>query len=166
MDELTLQKRLNEKFDEYVFFKNSREPYANLKLLGDVYNCALTLDKSKKFQWLERLRKEEQLSDSQIQIVLAGLENTVGVVEHLLSCFEVWIFEELVLLLTERIEVDLVKAVLEEIWHLETNIDLKEIDEKILEISMAKASKTPFKSAVNSIRKYSEMSITNRWLNK
>ncbi|HEX9927374.1 MAG TPA: hypothetical protein VGB02_02395 [Pyrinomonadaceae bacterium] len=164
MDELFLQNLIDEKFDKYLLFINAGGPYAAIKILGEVYNCISRLDKSKQFQWLERLR-EEQLSESQIQIVIGELEEDVKTIEHLLSCFEVWIVEELILILGLRMEVDLVIAVLEEIWYQQTNIDLKTIDERILEISMAEDSKRPFKAAVSSIRKNWGMPITNQWLN-
>lgn len=159
----TLEKRLNEKFEEYALFLYGGSLYSAIIKAGEIYNCALPLERKRKQEWIDLLRREK-LPKTEIQTITIELEEDVKIIQHLLSNFDVWIVEELILILMKRIEVDLVLVVLREIWYEEINIDLTTVDEKILQRSQANESKRQFTAAVKSVKKNWGMPITNKWL--
>jgi len=162
-DKSTLEKRLNEKFEEFILFFNLGGPYSSIKILGELYNCVLKLDKTIQPEWLERIR-DVCFSEVQLQIIVDELEKDIKNIERLLSIFNVWIEEEIVLILTLRIEVELISNVLTFIGYNKVSADFSSIDEKILQISQAEDSKRAFSESVSLIKKNWGMPITNKWL--
>lgn len=158
-----LEKRLNEKFEEYLFFLKGGGIYRAVVILGEICNCISKLNKTKQSEWTKRLN-DNKLSELQFQSIIVEVESEIKEIKRLLSIFNVWIVEEIVLILTLRIQVDLVIAVLNEMGYQEANIDLYDTDEKILRISKAEASKRPFTESVNLIKKNWGMPLTNKWL--
>jgi hypothetical protein len=152
MNEFDLKKLLNEKFSEYMFFKSYEDTLGAFFRLGEIYNCVPRLEKEERSHWLEVIRKEK-LNEQQIQLIKSDLERKVKEMEKLLAVFSDWIFEEIVLILTIRIYVDLAIALLNELGYLEESFDLKDIDAGIRDISKSKSSKHDFEASVNSIRK-------------
>lgn len=70
-------------------------------------------------------------------MIVDELEKDIKNIERLLSIFNVWIEEEIVLILTLRIEVELISDVLTFIGYNKVSADFSSIDEKILQISEA-----------------------------
>lgn len=165
MNEFDLEKRLNEKFQEYMIFLHGGGIYPAIQILAGINNCIPKLKKTEQNKWLKLLHSEKIDKDS-LQIIMSELRKDIYEIKRLLSIFNVWIVEELVLVLTLRIQVDLVIALLDEMNLLIEDIDLQNIDKKILEISIANKSKLPFKSSVNLINKNWGLPIRNKWLDK
>jgi len=161
---LDLEERLNEKYSEYVLFKRGGSQYRAVQLLGEIYNCVPKLDKKKQVKWLKCVRKE-RLDKHSFQEIIAKLERDIREIKRLLSIFDVWIVEEIVFIMTLKIQVDLVIAVFEEVGYEEINISLTNIDKKISQISRGETSKRPFAESIKLIRKNWGMPISNKWLN-
>lgn len=158
-----LEKKLDEKFEEYRCFLRGEGIYRAMVILGEIYNCIPKLDRIKQIKWTKRIHNV-RLNEHQLQSIIIKAKGEIREIERLLSIFNVWIVEEIVLILTLKIQVDLVIAVLNEMGYREADINLYAIDEKILQISKAEASKRPFAESVNLINKNWGMPLTNRWL--
>lgn len=163
MKQFDLKKQLDAQFDEYMYFKDYNDTLGAFFRLSQIYNCIPRLEKKEQSRWLKIVRKET-LNQEQIQLIKTNLEGHVEHMERLLSAFSDWIFEDIVLLLTIRIYMDLATDLLKEFGYLNEEFDLKDIDENIQDISKTKSGKSEFISAVKSIRRNQPLPINNTWL--
>lgn len=157
---------LNQKYDEYLFFMHGKDYYHAIQLLGEIYNCLSLLSNPKQKEWLNKLHNET-ISEIAIKKIESEVTNDIRMLKRLISAKNSFLFEEMVLILTRRIQVDLVLFVLREIGidEMSTNKkDLADLDEEINIISKMQRNKEEFNYAIKSIKKNWGIPIINKWL--
>lgn len=161
---IELEKKLNEKFQDYLHFLHGGSAYSAIQKLGEIFNCLPMLSRSKQMEWIEQLRNE-RLSEATIDSVKSKIENDIKSIERIVSVGSKFIVEEFVLILTSRIQIELVLDLLQELGFDEIKVESDEIDDKITRISQVKENKEAFKDAISLLKKNWGVPITSKWFN-
>jgi hypothetical protein len=160
-----LEERLEEFFQWYKSLLQGGEYYGAVKRLAEIAHCLPRLHKAAQMSWKDRLRKEP-LPEDVIQIVKTGIEKDIQQVKRILSVGTKWTVEEIALVISNRIDVDLVSFFLNEYCFLNLTIRLEDVDKAILRLAETKENNYDFRIAVSVLKKNWGLPIDNHWLGR
>lgn len=158
-----LERLLDDKYDQYLSFGRGAPIYPAIRILAEVFRCVSKLDASRQKVWRDRIDAEE-LDDDALAAISAELDRQIFRVRRLLSIGDVWIFEEIVLLLTLRIEIELVIDFLLARGYISQCPDLKGVDTKLYKISREKSNKQAYAESRRAIRSNWGLPISSQFL--
>ncbi len=158
-----LGKELSERFIEYQHFRNEGAYHAALKRLAEISHCIPQLDRPERSKWAERLRKEA-LTEEIIRAVKDGMEEDAQRIRRIFSHGSVWNDEEILLVLTIRIQIDLALAFLNE--RAVVTVATDDIDEQMVHISKTSQNRRSFEVAIKLINANWGLPIRSKWLRK
>ena len=156
-----LETDIEQCFLEYESFFRGRNYYSALSNLGEILDAIQTAPASFRNKWHERL-KSVQFSDDIVDIVRADLSVSVDYFLRLLSIHSVPIYENGVLVLTKRIEIENIISAMRFIVGEEVDVDLASLD-SALEARLTTHLQL-FRQAQSSIIKHARLPTTNRWV--
>lgn len=138
------------------------DPHAAATRLAEIVHCLPMLRKASRQKWTERLQIET-LPDDFIQAIKVGLENDVQRIRRVLSIGTTWNGEEILLVLTLRIQVDLGVAFLNDWCSVEVKTNTADIDECIVRLSKTREHKRHFAESIGLMKKNWGLPINSRW---
>jgi hypothetical protein len=162
---LNLEEQIEEFFQCYKILLQEGAYYRAVKRLAEIANCLPKLHKTPQMLWKDRLRKEP-LPEDVTQIVKTEIEKDIQQVKRILSFGTKWTVEEIVLVLSNRIDVDLVSFFLKEYCFLNLTIELEDVDEAIIRVAKSKENNYNFRVAVSVLKKNWGFPIDNQWLSR
>lgn len=159
-----LERAFEEKFHAYERFMAGGSPFSAILFLGEIENCLPLLEGPSRAKWVELVGRVS-LSEDIVRQVRGELESTVETVRGILSYGSRWDYTELLLVLTHRIEIELVSEFLRRRDQLQPDEPaMDDIDEAMLQIATSKANKTHHQLAVSLARRNWGLPIVSQWL--
>ena len=156
---------LSERFIEYQYFFSERAYYPALKRLAQIYHCLPKMDKAERVKWEARLG-EATVTREFIAAAKTGMAEELSQIRQILSVGSTWNDDEILLILTMRIQIDLALSFVAEHSLRKVTIVTDDIDESIKRIAVSKENARAFDMAVALIKKNWGLPITSRWLLK
>ena len=154
---------LEERFTEYKVLLKAKECYGAILRLAEIFNCLSQIEEPFYSKWTERLQSE-QLQDEVIQTALVGLERNAERIRRVLSVGDVWNEDEILLILTKRIQIEMLLQFLKEIYSHSMEVFLDDIDRKVEEISASKQNGRTYKLVVAQLKRNWGLPIDSKWL--
>jgi len=161
--EVTLEKTIEEVFIEQDSLFSEGDYFSALADIGEIVNSLQHLSNGRQREWEKKLRSI-QIGEDVVEVAIKEIHACINYSLRVISVRSSLIFEELVLLLTNRIDIDNVIAGLGFTASCNLEIDLSVFDEKLLMLSKRKGVSREFFAAVKSIKKHSRLPVNNRWI--
>src|SRR5687767_13273306 len=98
-----LKANLSERYIEYQYFRSERAYYPALKRLAEIYHCLPKMDKAERVKW-DALLRETVLTPDFISATRTGMADEVTQIRHILAVGSTWNDDEILLILTIRIQ--------------------------------------------------------------
>ena len=149
--------------------------YSNLIQLGDasfgavselatLEHCLPQLSRELQAKWRERISKEV-LSEDVIRELKVETEKAIEKIRRILSIGTRWDPDELLLVWTYRIQIEMVVRFLSERRQLtEHDFFLEDVDEDMLRVAKSKTNKQGVQRAIGLIKRNWGLPISSRWL--
>ena len=159
-----LEEAFNQSFLEYSYLMQGGAYFGAVSKLAEMENCLPLLSKGLQAKWREQISKEI-LSEDVIRELKVEIEKAVEKIKRILSFGTKWQYEELLLVWTIRIQIEmLLRFLSERHWLTERNFSLEDIDEAMLEVAKSKINKQNLQIATNLMKKNWGLPINSRWL--
>lgn len=160
-----LLQNLSERFLEYQYLRQEGAYHAALKRMVEIYHCLPQLDKAARRKWTEQIQRET-LPDEFIVALKVGIEEDAERIRKILAYGTIWNADEVLLVLTMRIEIDLALSFLNEYCSQKVTVTTSDIDEQIVDISKTKENRHAFEVATNLMNKNWGLPIQSKWLSR
>jgi len=159
-----MEKALRDVWASYERFRSKGEAYSAITQLAGLENVVFfgTLEVSVRDRWRSRV-VNEKLSPAEMEVALTSAKVTVERLKRILGVGGRFEYEELMLLLTLRIEVDLVNELLVR----RTGVAAAEtvtIDEDLVDLMQSTNHSSAFANAQAAARRNWGIPIATRWL--
>jgi hypothetical protein len=158
-----LEEELQESFRFYKKLLGAGVYYNALTYLAEIFHCLPALDDASDRRWTNTLRSEK-LSAETLNAAIAGIEKDAQIIRRILSVGAVWNDDEILLVLTKRVQIDLLLVFLTEFCSYDRTVNIGDIDERINSISQTKENKHTFEEARNLMKKNWGLPIKSKWL--
>ncbi len=159
-----LEKAFDESFLWYSNLMQGGAYFGALSKLAEMENCLPQLSKGLQAKWREQINKEV-LSEDAIRELKVEIEKAIEKIRRILSFGTKWEPEELLLVWTIRIQIEMLLHFLNERHEItEHNSSLEEIDEAMLQVAKSKINKQGVQSATALIKRNWGLPISSRWL--
>ena len=106
----------------------------------------------------------EHLTDAVLRQVIADFKKNFKRIKTILSVGEIWNEDEILLILTLRIGLELISDFLDAQGHFQVKVSFKEIDAMIEEATDAVQNRHNYDLAVQLVRQNCGLPIRNKWL--
>ncbi len=159
-----LEETFNEYFLDYTEFIQGGSYFTAVSKLAEIENCLPQLNKGLQAKWKDRISKEV-LSEDVIRALKIEIEVAIQEIRRILSFGTKWQFEELIVVWTRRIQIEMILHFLSERHQLtERDFSLEDVDEAMLEVAKSKINKQNLQIATNLMKKNWGLPINSRWL--
>ena len=158
-----LERTLWSRFEEYRHFMESDAVCSAMVRLGEILHCTQASDHQLKQKWTERI-ESQALGESAWNKAVAGVQAKAQRIAQILSTGGTYEFEEFVLILTLRIELELALEFLRFRGLAVPEIDLSALDADIEEVALSAPNKRLFDSARQRVKKNWGLLLRSRWL--
>jgi hypothetical protein len=161
----TLDNALAERWAEYERLRDGGEPYSAAIRLAELENCLQyqRIQKPVRHKWEAKVCEAE--SEQDVGRVLAGAVAAMDRLHRMLSIGTDYVYEELMLLITIRVELDLLFEFLAKRGAIDAIASrLGVLDEELLEIAHSEKHRTPFSKAQAGARGSWGIPLETRWL--
>jgi len=156
----SLETAIAESFEEYQRFRDQDCHYSAIARLAEIENCSRRMPGIEGQQWSE-MALGEAIPEKAITEVHRQMAADARRIEHILSIGNEWNDDELTLILTLRITLELVQTYLER-RGIEAALDLERVDTRIREVASSAQNKRVFNLVVGEVR--DRWAIESRWL--
>ena len=153
-----------ERYDEYLKFRDCGEFFGAISNLSEIHNCIIhgQLDYSLCREWKEKL-EGIPLSEEIIRSVKASIDEKYLRIQRIMSIGDIFNDDEFLLILTFRVQIELVVDFLGGKKADINGVDISRLDYEIEEIIESKKNRKAFNSALSQMRKNWGLPITNKW---
>ena len=158
-----LEQSFDERFREYEKLNSLGEYYVAALELVQISHCLSDAEWSVRDKWTRKLQTE-QFSDVALQIIKAEILKDVNYIKHVLSIGEEWNSDEILLVLQQRVFIDLFSDFLLQFYGIDLRLSVEEIDELIQSTAKTKQNKLVFELAIRLMRKNWGLPIKSKWL--
>lgn len=149
--------------NEYYTLLPGEDLYASSMRLVQIFHSLNYLHESQKRFWLSRLIQQE-FTELSIEIIQSRLKEDIQYISHVLSIGEKWETEEILLILQQRIMIDLFIEFFLNLHGRLIKLEMKDIDYLIKSTSKTKLNRNSFESAISLIKKNWGIPLNSRWL--
>ena len=158
-----LNEALEQTFQEFQEFEKQEEYGSSFERLAEIYNVLENqeLPKKVKFTWMEKVNSA-LASFGCFEDVEARVKSNVDRVNRIFSVGESFDEDEILLILTLMIEVDLGLALFGHLKCYPISLDYESLNSKLNEIESSNVNKNDFLLAVQMIKKNSLLPIVSR----
>lgn len=157
-------KALKENWAKYMEHRSRGADYAAICRLGEFENL-LHHDKVPAplvMKWRQTL-DSEQIPEEYLSKAIAGMQEDIARLRHVMSIGDRFIFEETMLLITLRVDVQLAMEFLES-RSIEVGDALGEVDDSLRSIARSGLNLSAYESARRMARKNWGLPIVSKWL--
>jgi hypothetical protein len=158
-----LERSFQEKFQEYKKLILIGEYYAAVSRLVQIFHCLNDADQEVRDKWVKQLRSE-RLPDAALHAIKAEISKDVEYIKHVLSIGEEWNDDEILLVLQQRIFVDLFEDFLRQLYGIDLQLSVEQVDNMIESTAKTKQNKWAFESAIRLMRRNWGLPIKSKWL--
>ena len=157
----TLNAKLEQAYNEYKKYKHLKEFGSAFEVLGQIQNVANNyyLDNRDKYYWTNIVDAEYK-AFANLTPVYGYLSDRVDLIKQVVSVGTVFNGDEIILLLTASIEIEMISSLLANFNH--ECVDVKIVNELIEEI--IEVNEKDFRNSVIAIRKNSVLPVINYWI--
>ena len=160
---IQLQAELQERFRFSNELLQAGEYHSALNYLAEIFHCLSALDEESQRQWTASLMSEK-LSPEMLNAGVEGIEQEAQIIRRILSVGTVWNGEEILLVLTKRIQIDLLLDFLTEFCSYDRTVSIDDIDERLNSIAQSKENKHSFEESRNLMKENWGLPINSKWL--
>jgi hypothetical protein len=155
-----------ERLLEYSYLMQGGAYFGAVSRLAEIENCLPLLSKGLQAKWKERISKEV-LSEDVLHELKIEIEKAIKKIKRILAFGTKWQYEELLLVWTIRIQIEMLLCFLSERHQLtECNFSLEDVDEAMIEVAKSKINKQNLQIATNLMKKNWGLPINSQWLEK
>lgn len=161
-----LERALEERWAEYEQLRDSGETHSALVRLAEVENCLehQAVRRSVTRKW-ESMLRDAALSSQDVELALAGIVAAVKRLRRMLNVGTRFVYEELMLAITMRVELDLLVDFLARRGFADVaGPEILALDEDLIEIAHSKKHRSAFSSAQAAARRNWGIPLQTRWL--
>jgi hypothetical protein len=155
-------KDLEERFDLYRSHLRERAWYIAATYLAEISYRSASLRGAQRAAWNSRIEKEELLEEF-LREVRLGLGKSIKRIYRVLSIGTEWTGEEILLVMTLRIEIKLVSNFLENAIPVELLGHLKQIDEQLAFLEQSENHSRHFECGLRQMKKHWMSDIESIW---
>ena len=137
--------------------------HSALNYFAEIFHCLPLLDNSTRRRWENNLRSQK-LSVETLNAGFVGIEEQVRIIRRILSIGTVWNGDEILLVLTKRVQMELLLTFLTEFFSYDETVSLDDIDKRINSIAETKENKHTFEEAKRLMRKNWGLPINSEWM--
>lgn len=160
-----LEEGLNDRFSEYLRLIPIAEPYLAIANLVQIHHCLSAMDAHSRTKWDERLN-QLQLTEEVLKAAELGVDRDVKYIERVLSIGTIWNDDEILLVLQQRIFVDLFLDFYRYRFNREIPLDLDRADRLIKSVARTPENKRSYEIAIRLMKKNWGLPIRSKWLNE
>lgn len=158
--ETSLVNQIEECFAEFEYYWSLKAYYVALCILGEVVDASPHLPKSVRMASIQRLKKI-RIPSAIAYLIRIDLLNDRDYVLRMLSISDSLVYEEILLILVKRRELENVKRILEEYGSYQVNLDLQEIDDFINHVLKSPKLNDDFHLALESMKKNARLPFSD-----
>lgn len=151
-----LSQKIKNNFDDYNRLWSAGEYLAAITYLGEIYLYLKDSKNTLEQQWLDKIYSLHLSEDLFVQI-LKEAENEKKALKKIVFN-DNFLYEEIMLIFTKRIELFIVLTFLKECYHKKINLNLNSIDNEIRNLSCLKNNKPVFDQVIGKLNNYYKFS--------
>ncbi|MET0649133.1 MAG: hypothetical protein ABW208_21185 [Pyrinomonadaceae bacterium] len=164
MKTLELEEAFDERFNEYRGLFQAGAYFGAVSKLAELENCLPLLRKGSQARWRNQINKEP-LSEEVLRALEAEIETATQNIRRILSFGTKWNHDELLLVWTIRIQIEMLSRFLTRRQQLSPLcFPSDDVDEAMLEVAKSKTNKRDLQIAINLIKRNWGLPISSRWL--
>jgi len=143
--------RLNDLYREFVQSADKTDAFNAAVRLGEIWNCAQTMPNRVGEQWKQKVDDAWTLIRSP-ESIGPELADRLRRIQRMVGFGAKFQYEELVAIISDRVEIDLVLELLPEISDLDWSA-IERLDQSIKSLAASPENRQPFRSAQNAVSK-------------
>jgi hypothetical protein len=159
-----LDQALTRRWADHRRFLVEGAMYSAAIKLAEMDNCLRNTRSDDAFveKW-KQLIDQAGLADDQLTMIYAEAQKRIGRLKRILGIGSQFSYEELLLAVTDRIELDLLQKYLH-VRKLLPNFDTRELDEDLVAIANSRQNSGAFQSAQAAAKRNWGLPVKSRWL--
>ncbi len=158
-----LEKSFQSLLKEYNELIAVQEHYAAASRLAQIFHCLKNTNQNFKDKWFEKLANIS-FSDAAVKAIKTRINKGAQRIKHVLSIGSTWNDDEVLMILQQRIFIDLFDEFFRELYKIDLQLPCEEIDDLIISTAKTQGNKQAFLSAIRLMQKNWGLPIESKWL--
>ena len=136
--------------------------YSAAVALAEIFQATASLPAEQRTEWQSRLN--EELTDTFVQEVRIGQDQTIKRIHRVLSVGSEWTGEEILLVMLYRIDVEIIFDFLGSAAAVESMVHLKHIDDQLSTLEKSKNHAPSFRWSLQRMKKVAVFDVERVWV--
>lgn len=158
----SLEKELNERFSEYIELTKVGMHFNAMMNLVQIHHCLPIMDIETRSKWSEKL-KQARPNEEALKAAELAVDREVKYIERVLSIGTIWNDDEILLVLQQRIYIDMFLDYYRDFTGRDVPISVSKADELIVSVARTKENRRSYEIAIRLMKKNWSF-VRSKWL--